>query len=173
MPKTQVTNTALPPAVRYISRSGVLQIDPAEINRLVEERMPQHYRDEQKLGRTTRNELENELRAITDRETDGESCVASLTPQVWAGENKAAQLREDVENLTQAVAERVPGSRETLKHTQTKLRYAEDQLAAFKLRLSNSTRGLAAIKALKREWHKLNDANLARLVKLTPDTRGR
>lgn len=118
------------------------------------------------------NDLENSIRAIQDRVTDREEIIANLTPHVADGEAKVARLREDLANLDIAVAEHVMiGARALRINTQTKLKYAEDSLAAFKVRLDTSTRVLAATKQLSLEWYRLNGETLSRLRKLMPGQR--
>lgn len=116
--------------------------------------------------------LENSIRAIQERVTDREEIIANLTPQVADGEAKVVRLREDLANLDIAVAEHVMiGAKALRTTTQIKLKYAEDSLAAFKVRLDTSARVLAATKQLSLEWYKLNGEVLSRLRKLTPGLR--
>src|SRR6266404_4972449 len=109
---------ALPADERFVSRSGVLQTNVAEVTRLVEARMPAHVREEQKISRVTINDLENAVRTFQDRITDRERSVATLAPAVAEGEKRVAKLREDVANCAALVELRLPHSKDDQKHTQ-------------------------------------------------------
>ncbi len=161
---------ALPVEERYVSRSGVLQPNVAAVTRRVEEMMPDHVREERLIDRTTVNELENAVRAFQDRITDRERSVATLAPAVAEGEKRVAKLREDAANCAALVELRLPHSKDDLKHTQIKLKFAEDSLAALSSRLAISVRVLAATKQLSLEWYKVNGELLSKLRKLTHDS---
>jgi hypothetical protein len=155
------------PDERYVSRSGVLQVNVHEAARLAEAREPQHAKDDRAFGRTSLNDLEMALLAMTERVTDREQSVASLGPQVLAAEVRVEKLRAEVAGLTQAVAQHVPGTRSTLKNTEIKLRFATDALAALALRLDTSKKVLASAKAITLDWYKKHGAALDNLRKLT------
>jgi predicted RNase H-like nuclease (RuvC/YqgF family) len=165
--KTQVTKTALPVDERFVSRSGVLQPNVAEIARIAEARMPEHQRAERLIDRTTLDDLENSIRTMEAHVTDREHSVRKLEPEVEAAEKRVERLKEDVAQATAAVAERMPGSREDAQHATRKLANAEEALTAVKIRLDISTRVLAATLAIQVEFFKVNGSRLAKLRKLT------
>src|ERR1700719_147953 len=99
----EVTKPALPADERFVSRSGVLQPNMAEINRLAEARLPQHQKDERLIDRTGINELENAVRGFQDRITDRENSVATIAPAVAEAERRVAKLREDAVNCAARV----------------------------------------------------------------------
>jgi ParB-like chromosome segregation protein Spo0J len=116
--------------------------------------------------------LEDSIRAIQERVKDREEIIDSLTPQVADGEAKIARLRENVANLDVAVAENVMIGAKSLRiNTQIKLKYAEDSLAALKVRLDTSVRILAATRQLSLEWLAVNGELLSKLRTLTPGQR--
>lgn len=167
--RTQVTKPA--PVERFISRSGVLQPDMAEINRIAEAREPEHYREERKIDRTTLDDLEATIRTMEATVTDRQYSVNKLEPEVESAERRLERCREDVMTTTAAVAERVTGSRLDHKHALAALVDAQEVLALVKQRLEVSTRVLAATLAIQVEFFKVNGTRLAKLRKLTVRSR--
>jgi hypothetical protein len=163
--KKEVTTTA--PDERYVSRSGVLQPNMAEINRLAEARLPEHYKQEWAIDRTTLDDLEQNIRTMAAHITDREHTVRKLEPEVEAAERRLERCREDVVNSTEAVAERVTGAKVDQKHALAALVDAQEVLALLRQRLEVSTRVLAATLAIQVEFFKVNGSRLAKLRKLT------
>jgi len=165
--KTQVTKPALPADERYVSRSGVLQPNMAEINRLADARMPEHQRQERLIDRTTLDDLENSIKTMATTVEQRERSVSLLTPQAHEAEERLERCREDVANSTAAVAERITGAKVDQKYALIHLADAEEALAAVKQRLEVSTRVLAATRAISLELFRVNGSRLAKLRKLT------
>jgi hypothetical protein len=123
------------------------------------------------ISRVTLNDLETALRTMREREADREQSVAKLAPLVADGERKVARLREDLANQNEAVEAHVRGARIEQKRAQIVLKFGEDSLAAYKIRLETSTRCLAAVKSLILEWYVVHGSLLAKLRKLAAGPR--
>jgi chromosome segregation ATPase len=152
---------------RYVTRSGCLTPDFAEVNRIAEEKRPQHYKDEDKIGRVTLNSLENEINAIAERIRDRETSVKLLTPAVADAQLKLDRCKSDLALAQEAVAENITGARLSLKHAEIKLKWATDQHAAVRVRLEISEKILAAAQKLSTEWYVAWGATLQKMRRLT------
>ena len=151
---------------RYVSRSGVLQVNPYEVARRIEAARTPAQIEEQARGRMSVEGMEMALRQMREKESECAAIVSSLTPEVAKRQGQVANLREQWEHAEECSKAGMMGARVDAFHLAKKLRWAEQDLAAFQVRLERQQRFLDVIKTANLEWLKLNGSLLAKLRKL-------
>jgi hypothetical protein len=171
VPKVTVVPTPIEPdeiRLNRFTRQPV--VNTTEVNRLVEARLTPAQREEQSRGRMTLDGMEQALRPLREREMDRENSVRTLTGDVARRQEQVRELRERWEHAEASSQAHLVGARVDAMHLARKLKYAEQDLAAWTVRLETSTKILDAIKAGILEWLRANGKTLQdmRKLKYTP-----
>jgi hypothetical protein len=155
-----------PDEIRINRFTGQPVVNTAEVNRLVEARLTPSQHEEQSRGRMTLEGMSHALDSLRERALDREQSVLMLTQECGRRGQLVTRLREQWEHAEESAKARLIGARVDALHLGRKLKYAEEELAAWQVRLETSVKILAAVREAILDWTKQHGAQLAEMRKL-------